>query len=107
MTHVNVMYHVDFVFERLAMSLALQYTTKQQCLSWMTWMACRGNFITPLGNPGITPAFIAFFCLNLIKMPIQKPNITILEFDLLFFFSNHMGASLNGGTPQTPQNDHF
>ena len=27
--------------------------------------------------------------------------------ELLHLFLGHMGVSLNGGTPKTPQNDHF
>ena len=28
-------------------------------------------------------------------------------YDVLFGIYMHMGVSLNGGTPETPQNDHF
>ena len=35
---------------------------------------------------------------------IEKNNGTIMEVEL---HGTHMGVSLNGGTPKTPQNDHF
>ena len=57
---------------------------------------------------GNDPFWRAYFSTGLVQPPTRNASASWSDFALERGITNiYMGVSLNGGTPKTPQNDHF